>query len=68
VKLMLHALRENTLPFISGGHHVDVPEIPTWISLIVIAVVLAVTTVASLLRTRHLERQQATSGSAEPGP
>jgi TerC family integral membrane protein len=66
VKLMLHALRENTLPFINGGHHVNVPEIPTWISLIVIAVVLAVTTVASLLRTRHLERQQASSGSGEP--
>ena len=27
VKLILHALHKNSLPFINGGEHVDVPEI-----------------------------------------
>lgn len=52
VKLILHALHENTLPFINGGHHVEVPEIPTLLSLAVIIVTLVVTTVASLWKTR----------------
>src|ERR1700761_54578 len=29
IKLILQALRENNLPFINGGKHVDVPEVPT---------------------------------------
>jgi tellurite resistance protein TerC len=58
VKLVMHALHENKVPFINGGEHVKVPEIPTFISLAVIAVVLLVTTAASLLRTRHLERKE----------
>ncbi|KLL97324.1 TerC family protein [Rhodococcus rhodochrous] len=52
VKLVLHALHENTLGWINGGEHVAVPEISTGVSLVVIIGVLAVTTVASLLRTR----------------
>ena len=56
VKLVLHALHENTLPFINGGNHVAVPEISTGMSMGVIAAVLVVTTVASLLRTRGLTR------------
>jgi tellurite resistance protein TerC len=52
VKLLLHALHKNTLPFINNGGYVDVPEISTVMSIGVIAVVLFVTTVASLLRTR----------------
>ena len=52
VKLILHALHKNTLPFISGGNYVDVPEISTGMSIGVIAVVLVITTVASLIRTR----------------
>lgn len=51
VKLVLHALHENELAFINGGEHVGVPEISTGVSLIVIVGVLAVTTVASLVRT-----------------
>jgi tellurite resistance protein TerC len=49
VKLVLHALHENTLPFINGGEHVPVFEISTGVSLLVIIGVLAVTVVASLL-------------------
>ena len=52
VKLVLHALHENTLPFINGGAPVHVPQIPTLLSLAVIIVTLIVTTVASLYRTR----------------
>jgi tellurite resistance protein TerC len=53
VKLVLHALHENTLGFVNGGEHVAVPEISTVFSLAVILGVLAVTTVASLRKTRN---------------
>ncbi|GIE49921.1 putative membrane protein [Amorphoplanes nipponensis] len=49
VKLILHALHENNVPFINGGAPVDVVEISTGISLVFIIGVLAVTVVASLL-------------------
>jgi len=52
VKLVLHALHENKLPFINGGEHVPVPEIPTLASLGVIIVTLIITPVASLYKTR----------------
>ena len=52
VKLVLHALHENELPFINGGEPVHVPEIPTLASLGVIIVTLAITTAASLYKTR----------------
>jgi tellurite resistance protein TerC len=54
VKLLIHALHENELPFINGGEHVTViPEVPTWLSLTVILVTLVVTTVASLAKNRR---------------
>jgi tellurite resistance protein TerC len=52
VKLVLEALHGNELPFINGGEHVGVPEIPIWASLVVILSTLAVTTVASLIKAR----------------
>ena len=52
-KLLLHALHENDLPFVNGGRAVPVPDIPTWVSLAAIVVILGVTTVASLWRTRR---------------
>jgi tellurite resistance protein TerC len=52
VKLILHALHKNTLTFINNGSYVDGPEISTAMSISVITVVLLITTVASLLRTR----------------
>jgi tellurite resistance protein TerC len=52
VKLVLQALRENNLPFINGGKHIDVPEVPTLLTLAVIVLTLAITTVASLYATR----------------
>jgi len=49
VKLILHALHENSVPFINGGDPVEVTEISTVLSLSVILGVLAVTVVASLV-------------------
>ena len=49
VKLVLHALHENTLPFINGGEHVPVIEITTTLSLSVIIGVLVVTVIGSLV-------------------
>jgi tellurite resistance protein TerC len=51
-KLILHALHENNLPFINDGEHVDVVEISTGLSLVVILVVLVITVLASLFSTR----------------
>ena len=54
VKLVIHALHTNELPFINGGEHVTVvPEVPTSLSLAVILVTLLVTTVLSLARSRR---------------
>ncbi|GGO84313.1 integral membrane protein TerC (tellurium resistance) [Nocardioides phosphati] len=55
VKLVLHALHTNELPFINGGHHVAwAPDIPIWLSLVVIIGTLAVTTVVSLLASARM--------------
>ena len=48
VKLILHALHENNLPFVNGGEPVHVIEISTGLSLSVIIGVLVVTVLASL--------------------
>ncbi|MCC6496921.1 MAG: TerC family protein [Propionibacteriaceae bacterium] len=51
-KLILEALHTNELPFINGGHPVAwAPEVPIWLSLVVIAGCLAVATLASLAKT-----------------
>jgi tellurite resistance protein TerC len=53
VKLVLHALHVNELPFINGGEPLLwVPEIPTSLSLVFIAATITVATIASLLKTR----------------
>lgn len=57
VKLILHALHENELPFINGGEPVHVPEIPTLVSLGVIVVTLLITTGASLYKTRRTAKE-----------
>ena len=49
VKLILHALHENNVPFINDGEHVNVVEISTPVSLSVILGVLVLTVIASLL-------------------
>lgn len=56
VKLVLHALHENNLPFINDGEPVPVIEISTWTSLVVIVAILLVTVVASLWSPRGKAR------------
>ncbi|MFE5700448.1 transporter [Rhodococcus sp. ACS1] len=48
VKLILHALHENNLPFINSGEPVNVIEISTFVSLGVIIGILVITVIASL--------------------
>jgi len=57
VKLVLHALHTNELPFVNGGEHFDVPEIPTLLSLGVIVAILSITAVVSLTVSSRRERQ-----------
>jgi len=52
IKLTLHALRENNVPFINGGKHIDVPEVPTLLTLGVIVVTLVIAAATSLYATR----------------
>jgi tellurite resistance protein TerC len=52
VKLILHALHENNVPFVNDGLPVDVVEISTGLSLGVIIGVLVVTVIASLVSPR----------------
>jgi tellurite resistance protein TerC len=57
VKLVLHAMHENELPFINGGQHIEwAPDIDTWTSLAVIVGTMVVATVASLIRLRRENR------------
>ncbi|WP_449283519.1 TerC family protein [Leucobacter sp.] len=53
VKLILHALHENELPFINGGEHVPVPEVDIWLSLGFIVAAMAVSTIASVAKMRR---------------
>jgi tellurite resistance protein TerC len=56
VKLFLEALHTNTLPFFNGGEGVHwAPEIPIWLSLVVIVGTLGIATAASLARERRRE-------------
>ncbi|MGY2701794.1 MULTISPECIES: TerC family protein [unclassified Nocardioides] len=74
VKLVLHALHTNELPFINGGEPLDVPEISALASLGVIVVTLAVTAIASLARSRNMsadeiaERTSSLRSPDEAGP
>jgi tellurite resistance protein TerC len=59
VKLVLHALHENELPFINNGEHVDVPEITSLMSLGVIVATLVITAVLSLRKDKQLQEAEA---------
>jgi len=62
VKLILHAMHENELPFINGGHHIGwAPEIPIWLSLVAIVGILGITTVASLVKDSRDRRLASSS-------
>lgn len=50
VKLIIHAMHENNVPFINGGEPIHaIPEIGAYASLYVILIILVLTIIASLL-------------------
>ncbi|HEV2128328.1 MAG TPA: TerC family protein [Thermomicrobiales bacterium] len=54
IKLIIHALHENEVPFINDGEHVTIiPEIPTWLSLIVITLTIALAAIFSIRKTNR---------------
>lgn len=61
VKLVLHALHENELPFINGGEPVPVPEISTMLSLGFIVAAMAVATIASVIKMRRDAKRDGTT-------
>ncbi|MGN6127386.1 MAG: TerC/Alx family metal homeostasis membrane protein [Humibacter sp.] len=76
VKLILHALHTNELPFINGGHPVEwAPEIGTWQSLGFILAAMLVATMASLAKmwvdrraVRHRDEQDSSRENAVGEP
>jgi tellurite resistance protein TerC len=57
VKLFLEALHTNSLPFINNGHGLHwAPEIPIWLSLLIIVGTLGIATGASLIKSAHDRR------------
>ncbi len=66
IKLSLEALHTNQLPFLNNGQPIHIgPEISTAASLGVITGVLAITAIASLVRTRGRDRITAESFAHE---
>ena len=58
-KLIAHAMHENELPFINGGHHIDwAPEISTNTSLIVIVASISVAAIASAVKIKLTAKSQ----------
>ncbi len=67
IKLILEAMHGNELPFVNGGHGIEwAPEIPTWLSLVVIMACMAIAVAASLLRIRADSRPGATRSDHRP--
>jgi tellurite resistance protein TerC len=68
LKLILHAMNGNELPFINGGQNITgAPDITIGQSLTVIVSILAVTTITSLLKSRKDNAANGSSGSNEVG-
>ncbi len=67
VKLVLDALHTNQLPFINGGHGVHwAPEIPIWLSLLVIVSTLGAATAASLVKSSRDRKKELVAAGARP--
>ncbi|MBN9374080.1 MAG: TerC family protein, partial [Cellulomonas sp.] len=66
LKMLSEALHTNTLPFVNRGRPVEwAPEVPTWVSLVVIAAVLGATVLASWVHARR-ESAPALPAAGEP--
>ena len=68
MKLILHALHENNLPFLNGGENISVPEVPVELSLVVILGILLLTTFLSLTVGNRTEEEKKATESAEAEP
>lgn len=67
VKLVIHALHKNELPFINGGEPIKViPEITTELSLGVIVSTLILTTIVSLIATSGETRTEKRTSKKTP--
>jgi len=63
IKLILHAMHENELPFINGGEHIEwAPDINNWVSLGVIISAMVISTVLSLIANARDRRRDAIKG------
>lgn len=66
VKLVVHAMRHNSIPFLNHGHHINIiPEISTVTSLVLIVLSLTVAAAFSLLKTRNDEPTERTGFSGD---
>ncbi len=66
VKLILHAMHENELPFINGGEHIEwAPDINNWVSLGVILASMIVSTVLSLVANARDTKKRAAVENAD---
>jgi tellurite resistance protein TerC len=68
-KLVIHAMHTNELSWLNGGEHIEViPEVPTWLSLVWIVVVLGITAWASLtIGARRHPHESATTAVPQAG-
>jgi tellurite resistance protein TerC len=65
IKLFLHALHENTLPFVADGAPVRwAPEVSTTTSLCVIVAAMLVATIASMIASGRERRAAGTTGDS----
>jgi tellurite resistance protein TerC len=66
LKLILHAMHENELSLVNGGRNIEwAPDVPISVSLGAIVVILGVTTVASLWKSRRDARLDAAESASE---
>jgi tellurite resistance protein TerC len=66
VKLVLHALHDNTLPFINNGKYIEgVPEISTELSLVVIVAAIGISALASVWKLKRDARAEKVSASTK---
>ena len=68
VKMILEALHSNTLPFLNNGHGLHVPTINIGLSLTIIIGVLAITALASIIKSKRDAAAAAREADKLPEP